>query len=67
MKLTETVGVEVRGVDVDRLLHDDDLPKWVLDALEAHGVLVFRDLHLDDAAHVAFSKRLGQVEVFGTR
>ncbi len=65
-KLTETVGAEVRGVDVDRLLHDEELPAWTLDALEANGVLVFRDLHLDDAAQVAFSKRLGRVEVFGT-
>ena len=65
-KLTETVGAEVLGVDVDRMLHDDDLPAWTLDALEANGVLVFRDLHIDDATQVAFSKRLGHVEVFGT-
>jgi alpha-ketoglutarate-dependent sulfate ester dioxygenase len=63
--LTDTVGVEVRGIDIDRLLHDDDLPSWVLDKLDAHGVLVFRQLHLDDASHVTFSKRLGQVEVLG--
>ncbi|HET6954604.1 MAG TPA: TauD/TfdA family dioxygenase [Acidimicrobiales bacterium] len=66
VKLTETVGAEVRGVDVDRLLHDDELPAWTLDTLAANGVLVFRGLHVDDAAHVAFSKRLGRVEVFGT-
>ena len=65
-QLTETVGLEVRGVDVDRLLHDDAMPEWVLETLEANGVLVFRGLHLDDAAHIAFSKRLGQVEVFGS-
>jgi alpha-ketoglutarate-dependent taurine dioxygenase len=65
VKLTETVGAEVRGVDVDRLLHDDDLPAWTHHALEANGVLVFRDLHIDDAAQVAVSKRLGRVEVFG--
>jgi alpha-ketoglutarate-dependent taurine dioxygenase len=64
-KLTETVGAEVLGVDVDRLLHDDELPAWTLEALDANGVLVFRDLHIDDAAQVAFSKRLGPVEVFG--
>jgi hypothetical protein len=28
VKLTETVGAEVRAVDVDRLLHDEDLPAW---------------------------------------
>jgi alpha-ketoglutarate-dependent taurine dioxygenase len=65
VKLTETVGAEVRGVDVDRLLHDEDLPTWTHRALEANGVLVFRGLHIDDAAQIAFSKRLGRVEVFG--
>src|SRR3954471_16438584 len=65
-KLTETVGADVLGVDVDRLLHDEDLPAWTLDALEANGVLVFRDLHVDDATQVAFSKRLGHVEALGT-
>jgi alpha-ketoglutarate-dependent taurine dioxygenase len=64
-KLSATVGATVVGVDGDRLAHDEALPTWTLDALEAHGVLVFRDLHLDDATQVAFSKRLGRVERFG--
>ena len=65
-KLGDTVGAEVVGVDPDRLLADDDAARpWCLDALEANGALVFRDLHLDDDAQVAFSKRLGQVEMFG--
>lgn len=66
VKLTETVGVEVKGVDVERLLCDEDLPGWTLRTLEANGVLVFRELFIDDAAQVAFSKRLGRVEVFGS-
>jgi len=66
VKLTETVGAEVVGLTETRLLADDDLPGLVLDNLEANGVLVFRDLHLDDASQVAFSQRLGRVEVFGT-
>lgn len=64
-ELTDTVGVDVQGVSIDQLLHDPDIPQWVHSTLEATGVLVFRELHLDDAAHIAFSKRLGQVEVFG--
>ena len=64
-KLGATVGAEVTGVGPDDLLHDDDLPAACLEALEAHGALVFRDLHLDDATQVAFSRRLGEVEVFG--
>jgi alpha-ketoglutarate-dependent taurine dioxygenase len=64
-KLSATVGAEVVGVDRDRLVEDDALPASILDALEANGVLVFRDLHLDDATQVAFSKKLGSVEIFG--
>jgi alpha-ketoglutarate-dependent taurine dioxygenase len=62
--LGATVGAEVLGVDPERLVADDDLPGAVLDALQQRGALVFRDLHLDDAAQVAFSKRLGRVETF---
>ena len=65
-KLGDRVGAEVKGVDRERLLADDDLPGACLEALEANGALVFRDLHLDDATQVAFSRRLGDVEVFGT-
>ncbi len=64
-RLGASVGAEVKGVDKDRLLHDEQLPEAVLDALEANGALVFRDLHIDDATQVAFSKKLGEVEVFG--
>jgi alpha-ketoglutarate-dependent taurine dioxygenase len=64
-KLGDTVGAMVVGVTLDRLLTDGSLPGWTLDALETHGVLVFRDLHIDDATQIAFSKRLGRVEVFG--
>ncbi|MEX2293902.1 MAG: TauD/TfdA family dioxygenase [Acidimicrobiales bacterium] len=65
-KLTPTVGAIVTGVDQDRLLHDETFPEWCLHALEDNGALVFRDLHLDDGAQVAWSRRLGQVEIFGT-
>ena len=40
-------------------------PPACLEALEANGALVFRDLHIDDATQVAFSRKLGEVEVFG--
>ena len=64
-KLGATVGALVVGIDRDRLLSDNALPAWTLEALGASGALVFRDLHIDDATQVAFSKRLGRVEVFG--
>ena len=62
--LGHTVGAEVVGVAADSLLADGDLAGWCLDALEAHGVLVFKDLYIDDATQVAFSRLLGRVEVF---
>lgn len=64
-KLTPTVGALVEGVDRDRLMHDASLPEATLEALEAHGALIFRGLHLDDEAQVAFSRKLGTVEKLG--
>ena len=64
-QLGATVGVQISGVDPAQLLGDAAFPAWLLDTLDTHGVLVFRGLHLDDATQVAFSKRLGRVEVFG--
>jgi alpha-ketoglutarate-dependent taurine dioxygenase len=64
-KLGTTVGAAIVDVDRDRLLNDASLPEWILGALDTHGALVFRGLHIDDATQVAFSKMLGRVEVFG--
>lgn len=65
-RLGATVGAEVVGADRDRLLNDATFPDWCLEALESNGALVFRDLHIDDETQVAFSQRLGNVEVVGT-
>ena len=64
-KLGATVGAEVLGVDRDRLLDDDVFPEWCLRVLDENGALVFRDLHLDDETQVAFSRKLGRVELVG--
>jgi alpha-ketoglutarate-dependent taurine dioxygenase len=61
-RLAATVGAEVLAVDPDRLAVDDALAAAVLDALEAHGVLVFRGLRLAPQAQVAFCRRLGEVD-----
>jgi alpha-ketoglutarate-dependent taurine dioxygenase len=63
-KLSPTVGAEVLDVDRDRLLHDEELPAAVMDALEANGVLLFREVHVDDEAQAAFCKRLGEVKLW---
>jgi alpha-ketoglutarate-dependent taurine dioxygenase len=59
--LGDRVGAEIHGIDKDRLLGDDDLPSQLLDALEEHGVLLFRQMHIDDDTQVRFSRRLGPV------
>ena len=56
---------EVLGVDRDRLLDDDAFPEWCLRVLDENGALVFRELHLDDETQVAFSRKLGRVELVG--
>jgi alpha-ketoglutarate-dependent taurine dioxygenase len=60
-KLSSSVGVEVLDVDMDRLLHDPEVPGGLLDALEDHGVLLFRSIGVDDQQQVAFGKRLGEL------
>jgi alpha-ketoglutarate-dependent taurine dioxygenase len=65
--LSEHVGVEILDVDRDRMLSDDALADECLELLDRYGVLVFRELHLDDETQVAFSKRLGPVERVGRR
>jgi alpha-ketoglutarate-dependent taurine dioxygenase len=57
----EPLGAEILGADIDALLHDEHVPALVLDALEDNGVLVFRELGLDDEQQLAFAGRLGEV------
>jgi alpha-ketoglutarate-dependent taurine dioxygenase len=43
-------------------VRDESVVVTVMDALEANGVLVFRDLDLDPVAQVAFCERIGAVD-----
>jgi alpha-ketoglutarate-dependent taurine dioxygenase len=61
-RLGATVGAGVSGVDPDALVNDEALGGAVLEALEENGVLIFRDLHLDPKAQVAFAQKLGEVD-----
>jgi alpha-ketoglutarate-dependent taurine dioxygenase len=65
-KLGARIGAEVTIGDRNALL-DDETARTVLAALEEHTVLVFRALALDDAAQVAFSRKLGDLVVLGGR
>jgi alpha-ketoglutarate-dependent taurine dioxygenase len=60
-KLSGTTGAEVLDVDRDRLLRDPALPEAILAALDELGVLVFRQIGLDDQEQVGFGRRLGDL------
>ena len=59
--LTTTVGAEVIGADPERLLEEQGMPEAVLEALEDHGVLLFRGIGFNDQEQVAFGRRLGEL------
>jgi alpha-ketoglutarate-dependent sulfate ester dioxygenase len=60
--LSDTVGAEVHDLTPDQLAHDVETAAAVSEALEAYGVLVFRQLHLGPGAQVAFCRHLGEVD-----
>ncbi len=55
-------GAEISGVDITRPL-DDATKREIVDAQNEWGVTVWRDTHLDDARHVAFSRIFGHLEL----
>jgi alpha-ketoglutarate-dependent taurine dioxygenase len=58
----KTIGAEVAGLAPDELVENESVVPAVMDALEAHGVLVLRDLHLDPETQVAFCRRMGELD-----
>ena len=64
--LSPTIGMQVADLEPADLL-DAGVAAELLDALEAHGVLAFRGLHVDDATQVAFSRMLGEPEILPMR
>jgi alpha-ketoglutarate-dependent taurine dioxygenase len=61
-KTTETIGAEISGIGPEDLLTDASVIETIADALEAHGVLVFRGLYLDPETQVAFCGRFGELD-----
>jgi len=55
-------GAEVVGVDLSRDL-DDATVAAVLDAWTRHSILLFRDVRMTPAQHVAFTRRFGPLHV----
>lgn len=62
-KLNPVIGAEITGVDLDRLLTDDSIPEAIWEALREDGVLLLRNIGFDTSTQVAFSERLGRVDL----
>ena len=60
-KLTASLGAEVRAGDVSRL--DESQFAELHDLWVEHGILLFRDQDLSEAAQVALSRRFGELEI----
>jgi taurine dioxygenase len=58
--LGPTIGAEVEGLDMSRLLNDEQRD-WVKQALLKHQVLFFRNQTITAAEHVAFASRFGDL------
>ncbi len=61
-QLTEHIGARVEGVDLTSPI-DDDIVDAIREALCTHSVLVFRDQHIMDDQHVAFTERFGPLQM----
>lgn len=55
-------GAEITGLDLTDA-PDDLVFSEIVDALHAHGVLCVRDQQITPEAHIAFSRRFGDLEV----
>ena len=57
-----SIGAEVGGLEPDDLVQDESVVAAVMEALEAYGVLVFREIDLDPETQVAFCRHIGEVD-----
>jgi taurine dioxygenase len=55
------VGAEILGVDLGNLAEAD--LAGIRAAFADHGVVFFRDQTIDEAAHIAFARRLGTINI----
>jgi taurine dioxygenase len=60
--VTPLIGAEIRGVDLAKPLAHDEV-EAIRGALHEHLVLFFRNQKIDEAAHIAFSRRFGEIQV----
>jgi taurine dioxygenase len=60
--LNPVVGAELHGIDLRRAITDDEVAA-VKTALDAHGVVFFRDQDITPEQHLAFGRRFGELHV----
>jgi alpha-ketoglutarate-dependent taurine dioxygenase len=60
--LSDAVGSEVSGLDLSKPLDTDSI-ELIRSAFHDRGVLLFRDQHLNEEQHIAFSRRFGDLEI----
>ncbi len=60
--LTPAIGAEIGGIDLASPDIDAHVPA-IRAALLAHKVVFFRDQHIDAAAHIAFARHFGGLEI----
>lgn len=60
--LTPAIGAEIHGIDLGAGNIDDHLHE-IRAALLKHGVVFFRDQHLNQDQHIAFARYFGDLEI----
>ena len=60
-KASQALGALVRDIDLSRDFPDAEIAT-LRDAFNTHGLLLFRDQDISPEAHVAFSRRFGELE-----
>lgn len=61
-RTSPSVGAEISGIDLSKRLSDETFAN-VRRALGEFGVIFFRDQDIDPAAHLAFAKRFGEINI----
>ena len=64
--LSEAVGAEVLDIDLAGKI-DDATFRQIKKSFHERGVLLFRDQHLTEDQHIAFSRRFGELEIHVAR
>jgi alpha-ketoglutarate-dependent 2,4-dichlorophenoxyacetate dioxygenase len=59
--LSNHIGAQVEGIDLRKPLSAEDA-EIIHHEMDRYAVLVFREQHLDDAQHLAFTQALGEME-----